>query len=56
VAVNFGRGPARVVLGSQSGGTGWRRLLGTHESADEAVPDGSRLELRAYEAIVLGRS
>ena len=55
VAVNFGRGPARVVLESQTGGMGWRRLLGTHDAADDAVPGGSRLELRPYEAVVLGR-
>jgi glycosidase len=56
VAVNFGRGPARVALESQPDGTGWRRLLGTHEGGDNAVPDGSRLELRPFEAVILGRA
>jgi len=54
VAVNFGRGPGWAAAGGHPGGTGWRRLLGTHEAPGESLANGSRLELRPYEAVVLG--
>jgi hypothetical protein len=54
VAVNFGRGPGFVRLGSHPAGTAWRRLLGTHDGMADGVAAHTRFELEPYEAVVLG--
>jgi alpha-glucosidase len=54
VAVNFGRGAGWVAPGAHPGGSGWRQLLGTQPTSGERISGGGRLELRPYEAVVLG--
>ena len=53
VAVNFGRGPGGVRLGQHPGAGGWSPIFGTHAPVPDPHPDGSRLDLRPFEAVIL---